>query len=201
MVPDFGHKGTGYTRIPENVCLSATTTLHVSLNPNQDVSLCSCECFLLYRDWAAHATLVTYAALVTLAELDAIFQAFLALRPFEPRRSRGERCKPCPVALVPTIGCFRPPPPSLLLLRFALSASIIPGSVIMLNSKGSSFSRTRLPRKKKDEVSPSPRSLHSCLDEYAPARRETVGVYPCLHPCPPTHGKIRVKERADINRV
>ena len=34
--------------------------------------------------------------------------------------SRAERCKPCPVALVPTLGCSRPLPPSLLLLASAV---------------------------------------------------------------------------------
>ena len=58
--------------------------------------------------------------------------------------ARAERCKPYPVALVPTLGCFRPPPPSLLLLASALSTSIIPGYIFMLKSKRSLFSRTRL---------------------------------------------------------
>ena len=34
--------------------------------------------------------------------------------------SRAERCKPCPAALVLTLGCSRPLPPSLLLLASAL---------------------------------------------------------------------------------
>ena len=41
--------------------------------------------------------------------------------------SRAERCKPCPVALVPTLGFSRPLTPSLLLLASALSGNIIPG--------------------------------------------------------------------------
>ena len=57
--------------------------------------------------------------------------------------SRGERCKSYPVALVPTLGCSRPLPPSLLLLASALSGNIIPGDVFLL-SKNGPYIRTRL---------------------------------------------------------
>ena len=42
--------------------------------------------------------------------------------------SRAERCEPCPVALVPTVGCSRPLPLSLLLAS-ALSGNIIQGYI------------------------------------------------------------------------
>ena len=99
--------------------------------------------FLLYRDWVVHATLATHAILATLVAPGVIFQAFPVLCPFEPRRP-AERCKPCPVALVPTLGCSRPPPPSLLLLTSALSGSVMPGSVFVMKAKRFVFSRTRL---------------------------------------------------------
>ena len=67
---------------------------------------------------------------------------------------RGQRCRPCLLALVSTLGCFRPPPSSLLLLTSALSGSIIRGSVFRLKSKRSSFSRARLvtPKRKRHRL-------------------------------------------------
>ena len=45
--------------------------------------------------------------------------------------SRADRCKPCPVALVPTLGCSRPLPPSLLLLACALSGKYYAGVCLL----------------------------------------------------------------------
>ena len=74
-----------------------------------------------------HAALAMPA---TLAAVGAIFQDLPALCPCTPV-SRAERCKPCLVALVPTLGCSRPLPPSLLLLAPALSGIIMPGYVFL----------------------------------------------------------------------
>ena len=97
--------------------------------------------------------------------------------------TRAERCKPCPVALVPTLGCFRSPPPSLLLLTCALSGSVIQGSVFILKSNRSLFSRIRLviPQGKRHRLT-HPQTL-SCLDEHAPARWESAGL-PLSAPMP-----------------
>ena len=51
--------------------------------------------------------------------------------------ARAARCNPCPVALVPTLGCSRPPSRNLDLVRSALSGRIIPESIFILNSKRS----------------------------------------------------------------
>ena len=56
--------------------------------------------------------------------------------------SRAERCKPCPEALVPTLGCSQPLPPSLLLLASALSGNLIPGYVFLCKQKLSFYSDT-----------------------------------------------------------
>ena len=45
--------------------------------------------------------------------------------------SRAGRCKPRPVALVPTLRSSRPLPPSLVLLASALSGNIIPGHMFL----------------------------------------------------------------------
>ena len=61
--------------------------------------------------------------------------------------SRAERCKPCPVALIPTLGCSQPLLPSLLLLASALSGNIIPGYFevcLFVRGKKGPYTRTRL---------------------------------------------------------
>ena len=98
--------------------------------------------------------------------------------------SRAEICKPCPVAIVPTLGCPRPVPPSLLLRASALSGNIIPG-VCFCSSKNSPYIRTRL-------VTPQEKNKHNgsttLTDTFAPAstsgrpsRGRAQPVYPCLH--------------------
>ena len=62
---------------------------------------------------------------------------------YVPVSPRAERCKPCPVALVPILGCSRPLPPSLLLLASPLPGNIIPGYVFF-SSKNDPYIRTRL---------------------------------------------------------
>ena len=108
--------------------------------------------------------------------------------------SRPERCKPCPVALVPTLGCSRPLPPSLPLLASALSGNIIPGYV-PCSSKNGPYIRTRL-------VTPQKKNKHTGsttpTDAFAPASvsgrprggRAQVGL-PLSNPCPRTHVEMR----------
>ena len=147
-----------------------------------------------------HTTLATHATLATLAALGVIFQAFPALCPFEPRRPR-RGCKPYPVALVPTLGCFRPPPPSLLLLTSALSGSIIPGSLyvdvktvlIFLNT--SSYTA-----RKETPAHPYPDAFALASTNTRP-RGGNAPVYRCLHLCPRTHGEIRVETKSGLNRA
>ena len=90
--------------------------------------------------------------------------SFLLYVPVSPV-SRADRCKPCPVALVPTLGCSRPLPRSLLLLAFALSGNIIPG-YIFCSSKNGPYIRTRL-------VTPQAKNKHTGsttpTDAFAPA--------------------------------
>ena len=74
-----------------------------------------------------HAALAMPA---TLAAIGAIFKLSSLDVPVSPV-SRAERCKPCPVALVPTLGSSRPLPPSLLLLASALSGNLIPGCLFV----------------------------------------------------------------------
>ena len=107
--------------------------------------------------------------------------------------SRAERCKPCPVALVPTLGCSRPLPPSLLLLASALSGNIIPRYIFLLNYKRSLHSgRSRCPaRKKNHRVNHAYRRFRSCLGERPSAAGERRPVYPYLQLCPRTHVEIR----------
>ena len=110
--------------------------------------------------------------------------------------SRAKRCKPCPVALVPTLGCSRPLPPSLLLLASALSGNIRRDMCFWCNKNGP-YIRTRLviPQEKNkhtgsttptdETLSLEPRRAAAC------AVGERRSVYPCLHPCPRTHVEIR----------
>ena len=97
--------------------------------------------------------------------------------------ARAARCKPCLVALVSTLGCSRPPARNLDLLRSALSGRIIPESIFILKSKRSlHFSDTSsYPATK--EAPAQPRRFRSCLDERAPARRESAG-FPLSAPMP-----------------
>ena len=106
--------------------------------------------------------------------------------------SRAERCKSCPVALVPTLGCSRPLPPSLLLLASALSENMIPGYVLC-SCKNNPYIRTRLvtPQEKNNHTgstTPTDLRFRSCLDERPPARRESAGRFTivCTHVHTPT---------------
>ena len=129
-----------------------------------------------------------------------LFPLFAPLSPV----ARAERCKPCPVALVLTLGCFWPAPPSFLLFASGLSGSILPRYLFMLKSKWSSFSGTRLiiPQEKRQRpthlqaLSLVPRRARARATE---KRRFTLRL--CLHPCPRTHGEICVKNKSGLNRA
>ena len=128
-----------------------------------------------------------------LAALGAILQAFPALCPVSPV-SRTARCKPRPVALVPTLSCSRPLPPSLLLLASALSGNIIPGYVFLLKHKRSLHSDTSsYPTREKNTPGQQRPQTLSLQPRRAAARAagERRPVYFCLHPCPRTHVEIR----------
>ena len=100
--------------------------------------------FWLYRDWVVHDTFAMYPPLPPTPRSTSSSKLSPLHAPWSPV-ARAERSKPCPVALVPTLGCFWPPPPSLLLTSaLSGSISITPRSVFMLRSKRSMFSRTRL---------------------------------------------------------
>ena len=123
----------------------------------------------------------------TLAALGAIFHAFPALCPCELRLSRGEM--QAVVALVPTLGCSRPLPLSLLPLASALSAIIYRDMSLCSTSENGPYIRTRLvtpQESNKHTGSTTPTdafAARSCLDERPPARRESAGQFTlvCTH--------------------
>ena len=65
--------------------------------------------------------------------------------------TRAARCKPCPVALVPILGCSRPPARNLDLVRSARPGRIIREDMFILKTKRSLHFRTRrvIPQEKK----------------------------------------------------
>ena len=100
----------------------------------------------------------------TLAALGAIFGAFPALCPCEPRLPRGEM-QAVPCGARSNIRRSRPLPPRLLLLASALSGNIIPG-MYFSSSKNSPYIWTRL-------VTPQEKNKHTGstthTDDFAPA--------------------------------
>ena len=97
--------------------------------------------------------------------------------------AHAPRFKPCPVALVPTLGCSRPPARNLHLLRSALSGRIIPEYIFVLKPKRSFTLRGHVQLSRKKRSTASPRRFRSCLDERWPARRESAG-FPLSVPMP-----------------
>ena len=109
--------------------------------------------------------------------------------------SRAGRCKMCPVVLMPTLGCFRPLPPSFLLLASALSCNIIPGYALLFNFNGP-YIRIRLvtPQENYNYTE----STTTPTDAFVPASTsgrpwagERWPLCACMHPCPCTHVKIQ----------
>ena len=107
----------------------------------------------------------------------------------------SEKCKPCPVALVPTLGCSRPLPPSLLLLASALPGDIIPGYVFFVLVKTVlTFGPAWLHRKENINTlgQPRPQKLLLLARRAAvSAARERRPIYLCLHPLPRAHVEFR----------
>ena len=104
--------------------------------------------------------------------------------------ARAARCNPCPVALVPTLGCSRPPSRNLDLVRSALSGRIIPESIFILNSKRSlHFSGTSsYPARKEAPAHPDAFARSRPSLGRRGARRPDS---PLVHPGARTHGEIR----------
>ena len=104
--------------------------------------------------------------------------------------ARAARCKPCPVALVPTLGCSRPPARNLDLVRSILSGRIMPEDIFILKTKRPlHFSDTsRYPARKEASAHPDAFARASTS---AGLRGGRAPNFPCLHPCPRTHGEIR----------
>ena len=104
--------------------------------------------------------------------------------------ARAARCKPCPIALVPTLGYSRPLAGNLDLLRSAPPGRLISGSIFILKSKRSlHFSDTSsYPARKETPAHPDAFARASTS---AGPRGGRAPVSLCLHPCPRTHGEIR----------
>ena len=108
-----------------------------------------------------------------------------------PNSNPNPKPNPCPVALVSTFGCFRPPPTALLvLLTSALSGTIIPGSALMLKSKRSLVSQTCLviPQEKRHRLTHT--QTFSLVPRRARARAagERRFILVCTHSHEPTAG-------------
>ena len=103
--------------------------------------------------------------------------------------ARAERCKPCPVALVPTLDRSRSPAHNLDLVRSALSGLIMPEDLYILKTKRSlHFSDTSsYPARKKAPAHPDAFARASTS---AGPRGGRAPNFPCLHPCPRPHGEI-----------
>ena len=161
---------------PTWVCLSLIRR-ELSLDLNHGSTLPKTT----YLPWSSrvHAALLMCATLASLGRLSPLYFPMSSA-------SRAERYKPCYVALVPTLGCSRSLPPSLLLLASVLSGNITPGYVFLLKDKRSLHSDTSsYPAREKwtHRVNHSHRRFRSCLDERPPARREIAGRFTpvCTH--------------------
>ena len=108
--------------------------------------------------------------------------------------SRAERCKPCLMALVPTLGCSRPLPPTASSCWHPLCPEIKYRDMSFCSSKNGPYIRTRL-------VTPQEKNKHTGsitpTDAFAPAStsgrprggRAQAALH-CLHPFPRTHVEI-----------
>ena len=59
--------------------------------------------------------------------------------------ARAPRFKPCPVALVPTLGCSRPPTRNFYLLRSSLSGRIIPAYIYLFQRQNGPYISRKSP--------------------------------------------------------
>ena len=100
------------------------------------------------------------------------------------------RFKPCPVALVPTLGCPRPPTRNPHLLKFALSGCIIPEHIFISKTKRSLHFADTSSYPAREEAPAHPDAFARASTSAGP-RGGKAAFLPCLHPCPRTHGEIR----------
>ena len=104
--------------------------------------------------------------------------------------ARAARCKPCPVALVPTRGCSRPRAGNHDLVRSALSERIKDEDIFILKTKRSlHFSDTSSYPARKE--APAHSDAFARASTSAGPRCGRAPNFPWLHPCPRTHGEIR----------
>ena len=104
--------------------------------------------------------------------------------------ARAARCKPCPVALVSTLGCSRPPARNLDLLGSALFGRIIPEYIFILKSKRLLHFADTSSYPARKEAPPHLDALARASTSAGP-RGVRAPDSRCLHPCPRTHGEIR----------
>ena len=139
--------------------------------------------------------------LATLAVLGAIFHAFPALCPCEPRRSRGEMhgvpCgAPSTTGLLPA-STSQPPPACIRFVRIYYTGICISDEVKTVLT----FANVQLPRKRKLNTPGQPRSQTLLLLPRRAAARaagEYRSLYPCLHPCP--HARVEIRGRTGSGR-
>ena len=96
---------------------------------------------------AMHDTLAALGTIFSPIRSGPSFPRSVPVSPVAP----AARCKPCPVALVPTLGCSRPPARNLDLVRSARPGRIIREDMFILKTKRSLHFRTRrvIPQEKK----------------------------------------------------
>ena len=104
--------------------------------------------------------------------------------------ARAARCKPCPVVLVPTLGCSRPPARNLDLLTSALSGRIIPEHILLLKSERLLNFADASSHPARKEAPPHPNAFARASTIAGP-RGGRAPDSPCLYQFPRTHGKIR----------
>ena len=104
---------------------------------------------------------------------------------------RAERSKPCPVALVPTLACSRPPAKNLNLLRPAIQVRTkVPEYIIFLKSKRSLHWSSTSSYPARYDAPSYPDAFPRVSTSTGP-RGGREPVFLCLYPCSPTHGEIR----------
>ena len=109
--------------------------------------------------------------------------------------SRAKGCKPYSVALVPTLGCSRPLPASLLL--HLIYPQIHYRDICFRSSRNGPYIRTCLvtpQEEKKHRVNHAHKHFCSCLHERPPARQESAGCLP-RSAFVPTHPLVEIQGR------
>ena len=117
---DFGHGSTVYISELYLSLAIANRQLYI-LEPYPWFHPCQNKILRLIET-RVHAALAMSATLAAVGAIFKLSTPYVLARPV----FRAQRCKPCPVVLVSTLGCSRCLPPSPLLLASALSGNIIP---------------------------------------------------------------------------